>query len=208
MPIPGWTEICSQKSAGAVHAVSTKGIYRFDEDRIMLTKELAEDRIVDIGDPDILPTDIIGNIRRTSERARMALKKGALLIGLGGDHSVTHPLVDAFDVLDEKIHVVHFDSHPDFRPLEPEFRYSNGHPFMHVFHMEHVSGLTQIGIRSNRTLSVPEARAAGVDVIGVRQFRQLGAEGVVNRIPKDVPCYVSIDIDVFGPLPCSWMRFL
>lgn len=179
---------------------SSNGIYDFDTDRALLSYELQNDRIVDLGDADIIPTDITGNIRRTTELARLAVQKKALLIGLGGDHSVTNPLVQAFDVLGENIHVIHFDSHPDFRDTRPGFEYTNGHPFMHVHRMKHVTGITQVGIRSNRTFSVNEARQAGIRVIGMTEFHKIGPGGVADSIPQNTFCYVSIDIDA---LDCS-----
>ena len=39
----------------------------------------------------------------------------------------------------------------------------------------------------------------GSDIVSVRQFRKLGVEGMLDRIPKGVRYYVTIDIDGFDP---------
>ena len=66
----------------------------------------------------------------------------------------------------------------------------------------HVTGLTQIGIRnvsSTAREGYEDARARGSTILSVRQARKLGAEGVLNRIPRGVRYYVTIDIDGFDP---------
>ena len=67
---------------------------------------------------------------------------------------------------------------------------------------DYVSGLTQIGIRnvsSTAKQGYDDARAMGSDILSVRQFRKLGVEGVLARIPEGVNYYVTIDIDGFDP---------
>jgi agmatinase len=68
--------------------------------------------------------------------------------------------------------------------------------------MNHVTGMTQMGIRnvssSNRS-DYDAARAAGSDILSVRDVRRLGTEGVLDRIPAGVRYYVTIDIDGFDP---------
>ncbi len=39
----------------------------------------------------------------------------------------------------------------------------------------------------------------GSDILSVRQFRKLGVEGALERVPAGVDYYLSIDIDGFDP---------
>ena len=68
--------------------------------------------------------------------------------------------------------------------------------------MKHVTGFTQLGIRyvssSNRE-DYAAARAAGSDILSVRKVRELGTQGVLDRIPDGVRYYCTIDIDGFDP---------
>jgi agmatinase len=68
--------------------------------------------------------------------------------------------------------------------------------------MDHIVGMTQLGIRnvssSNRD-DYAAARAAGSTVLSVRQVRMLGAEGVLAQIPEAANYYITIDIDGFDP---------
>ena len=63
-------------------------------------------------------------------------------------------------------------------------------------------GCRQFGIRnvsSTAKEGYEDARAMGSDILSVRQFRKLGVEAVLARIPAGVRYYVTIDIDGFDP---------
>jgi agmatinase len=67
---------------------------------------------------------------------------------------------------------------------------------------DYVTGLSQIGIRnvsSTAKEGYEAAREMGSDILSVRKFRQLGHQSVLDRIPKGVRYYVTIDIDGFDP---------
>ena len=67
---------------------------------------------------------------------------------------------------------------------------------------DYVTGLTQIGIRnvsSTAKEGYNDARAMGSDILSVRQVRALGAQSLIERIPKAARLYITIDIDAFCP---------
>ncbi|MCF6320889.1 MAG: arginase family protein, partial [Rhizobiaceae bacterium] len=120
---------------------------------------------------------------------------------LGGDHSINIPLVRAFDD-QPPIHIIQIDAHLDFVDERHGVRHGHGNPMRRAAECEHVSGLSQIGIRnvsSTAKEGYEAARAMGSDIVSVRQFRKLGVEAMLARIPKDVHYYVTIDIDGFDP---------
>lgn len=172
---------------------SKNGIYDFKNQRIVLADELQKNRMVDVGDATIIPTDIEGSIGRVSAIVSEVMKQGSLLITLGGDHSITYPVVRA---IERPHHVVLFDAHADYLPIHPGFEYTNSHAFTHINNMEHVKSLTTIGYRSIRELSGLDCAADGNRVIGMDEFRELGPEKVVECVPEGEPVYVTIDIDV------------
>ncbi len=177
-----------------------RGYYSVDEDKIFLSREFGEERLADLGDVAITPTDIEGSLTQITDSVRTILLKkkdgcSPLLISLGGDHSVSNPVIRGFDALGEAFHVVQFDAHPDYAKAEPGFSYTNAHPFRHVAGMSHVKSLTQVGIRSVRAFQARDSRADGNQVIGMKRFYELGPKGIAALIPAGEPCYVSIDID-------------
>ena len=77
-------------------------------------------------------------------------RQGALPVVLGGDHSVTYPIVKGYED-QEPLHVIHFDAHIDYAPFIHDLRFTNTHTFRHIAPMQHVLSLTQVGIRSLRS---------------------------------------------------------
>src|SRR5882724_12212894 len=90
------------------------GFYNPETRKQYLDAELTQNLIVDAGDADVAPTNVERTFANVTEMARSLLDRGALLVALGGDHSVTYPLVRAFS---ENLHVVHFDAHSDYAPF-------------------------------------------------------------------------------------------
>lgn len=132
-------------------------------------------------------------------RVEEILKEGFTPFIAGGDHAVTVPVVEAFSVLRRPIHVIQIDAHPD---LYPEFE---GNPDSHactaarMLEMEHVSTLTQIGIR---TMSEEQRRRAEhwPERVFVLEARTLeSAIPDLTHIPVDAAVYMTVDMDGFDP---------
>ena len=172
-----------------------EGYYDHEADKMYLAREMVDRRIVDVGDADVLPTNVEDTFRNITDLTRAILQRGAMPVVLGGDHAITFPVVRAYD---EPLHVVHFDAHIDYSPFQHGFEFTNSHAFRHIYHMDHVRSLTQVGIRSlrNRRDWVEDSRDDGNRVIGMQEFRRSGPEGLAETFPGDERCYVSIDIDV------------
>lgn len=113
-------------------------------------------------------------------------------ITLGGEHSVTYPVVKALSERFKDLTVVHFDAHADLRD-----RYS-GTPYSHACVMRRVLELgvsiVQVGIRS-ATKEEAELRAGSPQITVVDSLGEL-----LTLLPKvKTPVYFSIDIDFFDP---------
>jgi agmatinase len=173
----------------------SKGFYNPETDRQYLEYEMARGLIADAGDVDILPTNVEKTFENVTQMTRAILDRGALPVVLGGDHSITYPVVRAFD---RPLHVVHFDAHTDYAPFIHDLRFTNQHPFRHITPMKHVLSLTQVGIRSLRESQemVGGSQRDGNRVVMMSQFRRLGPKGVARLVPANADCYVSIDVDV------------
>ncbi len=173
---------------------SSKGFYDIETDKEYLVDELSRERIVDVGDVNVLSTHTEGMIDNVTNTVRKILARGAKPIVLGGDHSISYPVVRAYD---QPIHVIQFDAHLDYCPDISGWRYSNGHPFRNIHGLENVASLTQAGIRSLRQdkADVDDAKANGSRIVNMSEFRAAGPDGIAEMLPADAPCYVSIDVD-------------
>jgi agmatinase len=132
---------------------------------------------------------------------RAALAADALPVTIGGDHSINIPCIRAFDG-EGDIHILQIDAHIDFVDERHGVRHGHGNPMRRAAEHDYVTGLTQIGIRnvsSTAKEGYNDARAMGSDILSVRQVRALGAQSLIERIPKAARLYITIDIDAFCP---------
>jgi agmatinase len=187
------------REASTLFSFGHGGAYDFEDDVTYLPVDKV--KLVDIGDADMIHTDTLKSHENIELGVRKILKAGALPVVLGGDHSVHIPCIRAFDD-QPPVHIVHIDAHLDFVDERHGVRYGHGNPLRRASEMKHVTGFTQLGIRnvssSNRS-DYEAARKAGSDILSVRQFRKLGVEGVLDRIPEGVRYYATIDVDGFDP---------
>lgn len=172
------------------------GYYDPQARRRYLEREMTAGRIADVGDADILPTNVVDSFRNITDTVRTVLDRGAMPVLLGGDHAVTFPVVRAFEETGP-LHVVHFDAHLDYMPFVHGLAYTNQHAFRHIRLMENVQGITQVGIRSIRGSEVmlKDSLEDGNRVVTMEEFRAVSPAGVIQGIPEGARCYVSIDID-------------
>ncbi len=171
------------------------GYYNPETRRLYLDEEISRDLIVDAGDADILPTNVEKTFENITAMTRQLIDRSALVVVLGGDHSITFPIVRAFT---EPLHVIHFDAHSDYAPFIHDLRFTNGHAFRHIAPMLHVQSLTQVGIRSLRhsPAMVEDSINDGNRVVTMSEFRRLTPEGIAAVVLEGAACYVSIDVDV------------
>jgi len=187
------------REASTLFSFGHGGAYDFERDTLYLTPD--EVRIVDVGDADIVHTDMEKSHANTEEAVRRILAAGAMPVALGGDHSVHAPVMAAFAGRGP-LHIVHFDAHLDFVDERHGVRYGHGNPLRRSSEQTHVTGMTQLGIRnvsSSNRLDYDAARRAGSDILSVRDVRRLGTQGVLERIPEGMDYYLTIDIDGFDP---------
>ena len=186
------------REASTLFSFGHAGAYDHEDDAIYLPGSV---RIVDMGDADIIHTNTVESHKNIEFGVRKALAANALPVVLGGDHSVNIPCIRAFDD-QEPIHLVQIDAHLDFVDVRHGVTEGHGNPMRRAAEQDHVTGLTQLGIRNVSSTAkdgYEDARERGSDILSVRQFRKLGVEGVLARIPNGVRYYVTIDIDGFDP---------
>lgn len=137
---------------------------------------------------------------RTTQAARLLRQQCRLPVFLGGDHSVTFPLLRAFDNVPE-LHIVQLDAHLDFTDTRNDTRWSNSSPFRRACErMENLVHITTIGLRGLRfdPEAVAAARARGHTLIPMQDVAA-NFVGVLERLPQGKNVYLSIDVDGFDP---------
>ncbi|HMK67401.1 MAG TPA: arginase family protein [Stellaceae bacterium] len=170
------------------------GFYNPETQRSYLDVEMTGGLIQDCGDADIAPTNVERSFASITEMTAQILARGGFPVVIGGDHSITYPVVRAFT---ERLHVIHFDAHIDYSPFVHDLRFTNAHAFRHIRPMLHVASLIQVGIRSLRNTSeaIGDSVRDGNRVVTMGEFRRLGPEGIAALVSAGDATYVSIDVD-------------
>jgi agmatinase len=112
---------------------------------------------------------------------------------LGGDHSITLPIVRAFGQRIPGLTIFHFDAHPDLYDELEGNRLSHACPFARIMEEGAAKRLIQIGIRTMTGHQREQAQKFGVEVIEMRQLPAL------DRMKVDGPVYISFDMDALDP---------
>lgn len=155
-------------------------------------------KLADLGDiePDGGRMDHVG--ARLGKVMRELLQHGMRPLVLGGDHTVTHYALAAAIERGERFGIVHFDAHAD---LGPSRTLSHANVFREAIESPCVERLLQIGLRGIERVS-PFARRVACpkrSVVTAREARLGLALRALESLPKDLPYYLSFDIDCVDP---------
>lgn len=167
--------------------------------------DLADITVTDYGDVVMHPTDIVESQRRIAETVEqvVALYPESKWIALGGDHSITFPVVSGWQKQKGKIGMIQFDAHHDLRNLE-DGGPTNGTPFRRLIEAGVIDGskLVQIGLRdfANSRAYTEYGKQRGVTMYTVEEVYRLGIQTIIEKsmqMLSDVDAvYVSVDMDV------------
>ena len=140
-------------------------------------------------------------------RIRQLLGTGRRPLSLGGDHSITYPILRAFGVRTqsetqphagaraEPLTVLHIDAHADLYDAFDGDRFTHASPFARVMEERLVGRLVQVGIRTLNAHQRAQASRYGVEILGADRWRE--AVPLVGRLRG--PLYVSLDLDALEP---------
>jgi agmatinase len=118
---------------------------------------------------------------------------GLTPISLGGDHSITHPIVRAFARKYRDLSILHFDAHPDIYDSYQGNRNSHASPFARIMEQKLVKRLVQVGVRTFTAHQREQVRKFGVETI---EMRNVTAD---LQLEFDSPVYISFDVDALDP---------
>lgn len=121
------------------------------------------------------------------------LDEGRTPVSLGGDHSITYPIIKAFAPRYPGLTIFHFDAHPDLYDEFEGNRLSHACPFARIMESGLAKRLVQVGIRTATAHQREQAKRYGVEVV---EMRRLPAYG---KLKTAGPAYISFDIDVLDP---------
>lgn len=145
------------------------------------------DEIVDKGDFEISHYFDIEEITKNH------LKTGSKVFTLGGDHSITFPVIKAHHNKYPKLDILHIDAHADLYDNFEGDKYSHACPFARIMENGFAVRLVQVGIRTLNTHQADQAEKFGVEI---HQMKNLDLTKITEF--KN-PLYISLDMDGFDP---------
>jgi len=115
-------------------------------------------------------------------------------VALGGDHSVTYPIIRALRGHHPALTILHIDAHSDLYDEFEGDRFSHACPFARIMEEGLARRLVQVGIRTMNDHQQRQADRFGVEVIDMRSWES-------GRRPPALhgDVYVSIDLDGLDP---------
>lgn len=157
-------------------------------------KEIIEgENYKDCGDIEFAEIDAAFAYNRIKETVSQELKDESKIISLGGDHSISFPVIEAFSEHHAKLNVLHLDAHADLYDNFENNPYSHASPFARLMEKGCINSLTQVGIRTFNTHQKEQAKRFNVNVIEMKDFNM----DFINSL--EAPLYISLDIDVLDP---------
>src|SRR5262245_47769920 len=162
-------------------------------------------QVADAGDAPATRIEVEARHRAIEEAARAVISDGGRVIGLGGDHSVSLPLLRAAASAQGALSLIQFDAHTDTWDSYFGARYTHGTIFRRALEEGIIDPHTsvQVGLRGSlySDADLEENRALGFATLLARQFDEVGVAGALDLIcgRAGPAVYVTVDIDVLDP---------
>ena len=165
----------------------------------------AEFRVVDWGDVACSPISIKDSFVQIEQAVGQVVRAEAFPLVLGGDHSISLPVLRALARRHGPLGLVHFDAHPDTWDAHFGRKYSHATPFRRAIEEGLIDArrYVQVGIRGSlpKASDLDDARGLGVTVLRTDDVVEIGLEATLDRICEIATgrVHVSLDIDVVDP---------
>lgn len=161
-------------------------------------------RIADVGDVPFASRYHIERCHADIERfASRLVATGIIPLAVGGDHSISHPLLRAVGA-QRPVGMIHIDAHCDTGGEFDMNRFHHGAPFRNAV----LDGCLdprrtiQIGIRGSAEYLWEFSADSGMTVVHAEEIDRQGIDRIIERarsVVGDGPVYLSFDIDSLDP---------
>ncbi|SHJ26004.1 formiminoglutamase [Dethiosulfatibacter aminovorans DSM 17477] len=182
-------------------------VYLVDERR---TVPFHTDKIVDYGDVDIIVPSTSETFENAERQAREIIDKGGFPMVIGGDHSISFPIIKALhDSCQGQVGIIQFDAHLDLvDESKLQGKYSQSSQMRRALELDRVNpdNIVQIGVRgANYPWYDDYLKSTGIHQYTSYEIH----EGKPRDIAKEVvdlyrkngveKIYLTFDIDVLDP---------
>ena len=132
-------------------------------------------------------------LKRIETTVSAILARDTRVLSLGGDHSITLPIMRAYSKKYMPLTILHVDAHPDTYDVYDGNRFSHACPFARIMEEGLAERLVQVGVRTMNLHQRQQAERFGIEVIEMKDWS-------TDKVPKlEGPIYLSLDLDGLDP---------
>ncbi|MDB9786701.1 agmatinase [Bacteriovoracaceae bacterium] len=158
---------------------------------------LEESPIIDMGNLPFTPSDqqnIFNNFRLLTENIHLKRDNVKFLM-LGGEHSISYPLLKKYLNDFQQLTIIHLDAHTDLRESYLDNKHSHACIMKRAFDLlSSEQKILQYGIRSGTKEEFEFSRKRN---LLCQSLNELITK--ITNIPESIPIYLSLDLDFFDP---------
>jgi agmatinase len=172
---------------------------------VLNVNPFAKYRIADYGDLSVNPLSIEDTFRRVEEQMKPLHDAGTRCVSVGGDHSLSLPLLRAINKRHGPVAVIQFDAHNDLWDEYFGSRYSHGTPFRRAIEEKLIlkGAFLQVGLRGQvySEHDFDFAKKHKVKMITAEEFHahRIGLFRRQLKAFRSKPVYITLDIDSVDP---------
>ena len=153
-------------------------------------KELAECNFHDVGDLEFPLGNTKATLDMIKENVEQIYKDGKRVLGIGGEHLVTYPEIEAvYKTYGDDLAIIHFDAHTDLREQYLGEKLSHSAVIRRITEFVNPRNIKQIGIRSGMK---EEWEFMKENNTLVREYSGLDSL-------RDKKVFITVDLDVLDP---------
>lgn len=173
--------------------------WNFETFNMRTQVDLRDIKIHDYGDIDVKndkPEIMISKVRKL---VSMLLSKNKFPIAVGGEHSITPGIIQAFP---RDIAVLSLDAHIDFREKYDNQSYNHACVIRRISEHIPIENIVLIGVRSADREEFQEMKKQNLFYIDSFEIKNKGIKQVLSKTKeylRDKQIYLTLDIDVLDP---------
>lgn len=169
-----------------VEALHCDSANMWTESGVDLTNAFEHGGLMDSGDAPL-------NFESIEKNAADAGRAATTPIFIGGDHSITYPLVRGMRAAVGDFSILHFDAHPDCYDVYDGNRHSHACPFARIMEEGLCSRLVSVGIRTASNDQRTQKEKFGMEWLEMKDQARW------PTLSFDTPVYVTVDLDALDP---------
>ena len=160
----------------------------------LLDRDLVDLKFADLGDTLFFDKNLEGALNEIELFTTNVLTSGSKPLALGGEHTVTLPIIRALNNFFDDFVVIHLDAHTDLRHDYEGALLNHATVICRIVELIGPDRLIQLGIRSGTRYEFQWIR----DNKTLYQWEE-GSEKSILKLVGDRKVYVTLDLDVMDP---------